>query len=215
VSLYPNAFEIQAFCLGHENAITRILLHENVLISGGFDEYLFVWDYANGKILKKMMIPSIASDASTPTANETSASNETSTMAMEKEEPMQVEEGKEVEKKEDRCVSRILKRGDGIYVLMEDECQVYVYDLDYELKTVIKRHEKMMDISIQDNTMMMITQDSSVYSLEMDNQEFNKIEWVKIVEIKNEKTSEVEKLKELKKQFMIKRRKRDDSVQEE
>ncbi|KAL2913801.1 tRNA (guanine-N(7)-)-methyltransferase non-catalytic subunit trm82 [Polyrhizophydium stewartii] len=59
VSKYPNSFEIERFCLGHEQYVTRILPLPNapgVLVSGGGDPYLILWDYTSGTILQKLQV---------------------------------------------------------------------------------------------------------------------------------------------------------------
>ncbi|KAH9272280.1 hypothetical protein BASA83_005372 [Batrachochytrium salamandrivorans] len=57
VSKYPHAFDIVEFCLGHEQFISRmILLPEapGLVVSGGGDTFLIVWDYLTGSIVQKL-----------------------------------------------------------------------------------------------------------------------------------------------------------------
>ncbi|XJO75738.1 hypothetical protein BDV3_006368 [Batrachochytrium dendrobatidis] len=56
VSKYPHAFDIERFCLGHEQFISRILVLSNVVVSGGGDPFLIVWDYLAGTILQKLTV---------------------------------------------------------------------------------------------------------------------------------------------------------------
>lgn len=57
VSRYkPQAHIIEGFCLGHKEFVSEILVprrREDVLISGGGDDYLFLWDWEAGKLLSK------------------------------------------------------------------------------------------------------------------------------------------------------------------
>jgi tRNA (guanine-N(7)-)-methyltransferase subunit TRM82 len=51
----PQAHVIEGFCLGHEDFVSRLCVapggKEGVLISGGGDDYLLVWDWLHGKLL--------------------------------------------------------------------------------------------------------------------------------------------------------------------
>ena len=57
VSTYPQAFHIQAFCLGHKKYITKIFTVNSItdrltfLVSGSGDSTLKVWDYKSGQLL--------------------------------------------------------------------------------------------------------------------------------------------------------------------
>lgn len=57
VSRYiPQTHIIQSYCLGHKHFIGDVTIPSNnkdVLVSGGGDEDLFVWDWENGKLLSK------------------------------------------------------------------------------------------------------------------------------------------------------------------
>jgi tRNA (guanine-N(7)-)-methyltransferase subunit TRM82 len=64
VSRYlPQAHVIENFCLGHKEFIGALVIpptRGDVLISGGGDTDLFVWDWHSGKVLSKTGIPSLA-----------------------------------------------------------------------------------------------------------------------------------------------------------
>jgi tRNA (guanine-N(7)-)-methyltransferase subunit TRM82 len=53
----PQAHVIEGFCLGHEDFVSRLCVapggRSEVLISGGGDDYLFVWDWVKGELLGK------------------------------------------------------------------------------------------------------------------------------------------------------------------
>jgi tRNA (guanine-N(7)-)-methyltransferase subunit TRM82 len=52
----PQAHIIEGFCLGHTNFISRLCIpseRSDVLISGGGDDNLFVWDWASGVLISK------------------------------------------------------------------------------------------------------------------------------------------------------------------
>ena len=55
VTKYPECYDIQGFCLGHEQFVSRIqLLPNDILLSGGGDGYLLAWDYRSGALLQKL-----------------------------------------------------------------------------------------------------------------------------------------------------------------
>jgi tRNA (guanine-N(7)-)-methyltransferase subunit TRM82 len=52
----PQAHIIENFLLGHKEFVSRVHIpemHPNILISGGGDSYLFVWNYVTGELLAK------------------------------------------------------------------------------------------------------------------------------------------------------------------
>ncbi|KAF6841236.1 WD40 repeat domain-containing protein [Colletotrichum plurivorum] len=50
----PHTHIIEGFCLGHSNFVSALALPtEDVLVSGGGDNELFVWDWEAGKVLSK------------------------------------------------------------------------------------------------------------------------------------------------------------------
>ncbi|KAK9511244.1 hypothetical protein O3M35_005838 [Rhynocoris fuscipes] len=54
VSHYPNAYNIQSYCLGHDEFVTSICIlaeNENVLVSGSGDGTLRFWEFVSGKQL--------------------------------------------------------------------------------------------------------------------------------------------------------------------
>ena len=54
VSRSPLGYVIDSFCLGHAKFITAIaLLDENLLLSGGGDDCLILWEYKQGKELRR------------------------------------------------------------------------------------------------------------------------------------------------------------------
>ncbi|KAH6998372.1 hypothetical protein BKA56DRAFT_607916 [Ilyonectria sp. MPI-CAGE-AT-0026] len=66
VSRYiPQAYVIDGFCFGHKEFISSMtipLTRANVLISGGGDEDLFLWDWKAAKLLSKKSILSLAQE---------------------------------------------------------------------------------------------------------------------------------------------------------
>lgn len=55
----PQTHIIQSYCLGHKDFIGDFIIPEskkNVLVSGGGDEDLLVWDWENGKLLSQTSI---------------------------------------------------------------------------------------------------------------------------------------------------------------
>ncbi|KAF9879859.1 WD repeat domain-containing protein [Colletotrichum karsti] len=58
VSRYmPHAHVIEGFCLGHTNFVSALTLpSQDVLVSGGGDSEMFVWDWEAGKVLSKFDI---------------------------------------------------------------------------------------------------------------------------------------------------------------
>ncbi|KAK1978048.1 WD repeat domain-containing protein [Colletotrichum cereale] len=50
----PHAHVVEGFCLGHANFVSALTLpSQDVLVSGGGDSELFVWDWEAGKVLSK------------------------------------------------------------------------------------------------------------------------------------------------------------------
>jgi WD40 repeat protein len=52
----PQAHIIEGFCLGHTDFITRLCVPENrsyLLVSGGGDDEIFLWDWRNGQLVSK------------------------------------------------------------------------------------------------------------------------------------------------------------------
>ncbi len=77
VTQYPGAFEIESFCLGHTQYVlifdllilcrfvAKIVeLDHGLLISGGGDGTLCLWDYVPGTLLGKIDIPEFIKDES-------------------------------------------------------------------------------------------------------------------------------------------------------
>lgn len=66
VSRYvPQTHVIEAFCLGHREFVSEIITppsRDDILVSGGGDEELFVWDWKAGELLSKTSILSLAQD---------------------------------------------------------------------------------------------------------------------------------------------------------
>lgn len=53
----PQAHIIEGFCLGHTEFVSKICIprwHEQILISGGGDDYLLTWNWLSGKVLQKV-----------------------------------------------------------------------------------------------------------------------------------------------------------------
>ncbi|KAJ2905039.1 tRNA (guanine-N(7)-)-methyltransferase non-catalytic subunit trm82 [Zalerion maritima] len=52
----PQSHVIDTFCLGHKDFVSRLCVPENkpeLLVSGGGDEEIFLWDWLNGRILAR------------------------------------------------------------------------------------------------------------------------------------------------------------------
>ncbi|OKL59703.1 hypothetical protein UA08_05296 [Talaromyces atroroseus] len=55
----PQTHVVEAYCLGHESFISKLCVPatlQHLLVSGGGDDYLFVWDWRNGQLLHKINI---------------------------------------------------------------------------------------------------------------------------------------------------------------
>lgn len=55
----PQAHIIEGYCLGHKEFVSRLCLpvgKPNLLISGGGDDEIFVWDWSLGKLLHKISL---------------------------------------------------------------------------------------------------------------------------------------------------------------
>jgi len=60
VSSYPQAYNIENFCLGHTEFISRIILIPGVkdrLVSGSGDGYIRYWDHSTGQELSSVLLP--------------------------------------------------------------------------------------------------------------------------------------------------------------
>lgn len=72
VSRYiPQAHIIEAFCLGHKEFISEMLVppgHSDILISGGGDEDIFIWDWKAGAILSRTNLLSLAREVAPQTS---------------------------------------------------------------------------------------------------------------------------------------------------
>lgn len=56
ISNFPDGYDIEAFCLGHEQFISSLLLPSSrpgTLISAGGDDYIVTWDWRTGNLLRK------------------------------------------------------------------------------------------------------------------------------------------------------------------
>lgn len=66
VSRYiPQAYVIEGFCFGHKEFVSRMLVpttRGEILVSGGGDEELFIWDWKASKLLSKTSILSLAQE---------------------------------------------------------------------------------------------------------------------------------------------------------
>jgi tRNA (guanine-N(7)-)-methyltransferase subunit TRM82 len=75
----PQAHIVEGFCFGHEEFVSRLcVMRSGLLVSGGGDAQLFVWDWQNYRLIKRLplrdtalqylkslseLIPSMADDA--------------------------------------------------------------------------------------------------------------------------------------------------------
>jgi tRNA (guanine-N(7)-)-methyltransferase subunit TRM82 len=57
----PQAFVTEGYCLGHRDFVSKLcLLGPNHLVSGGGDDEIFLWDWLEGKLLRKFDIKDTA-----------------------------------------------------------------------------------------------------------------------------------------------------------
>ncbi|KAJ5758207.1 uncharacterized protein N7511_006901 [Penicillium nucicola] len=64
---HPQAHVIEQYCFGHTSFISKLCIPSwapNVLISGGGDKHLFVWNWAEGQVLQKVTLPESEPDIS-------------------------------------------------------------------------------------------------------------------------------------------------------
>lgn len=59
VSSYPKSYVIKLFLHGHEEFISQLCLVDDLLVSGGGDDYLFVWNWYTGEMLTKFDLKDI------------------------------------------------------------------------------------------------------------------------------------------------------------
>lgn len=55
----PQAHIIEHFCLGHTSFVSKLCIppsRPDILISGGGDRFLFVWDWLQGKVLQQVQL---------------------------------------------------------------------------------------------------------------------------------------------------------------
>ncbi|ORX57704.1 WD40 repeat-like protein [Piromyces finnis] len=65
VTKYPKTYIIKNFCFGHKEYISKMCFipnNESLLLSGGGDDYLFLWDYVNAKVIQKIDIKTLIED---------------------------------------------------------------------------------------------------------------------------------------------------------
>lgn len=59
----PQAYIIEGYCLGHTSFVSRLCVPEwdrRILVSGGGDDYILVWDWLQRRILKKATLDDIS-----------------------------------------------------------------------------------------------------------------------------------------------------------
>ncbi|KAI5956695.1 TRM82 [Candida theae] len=61
VSNYPKAYAIKSFLQGHEEFVSQLCLVGDLLVSGGGDDYLFVWNWYTGELLSKFDLKGVVS----------------------------------------------------------------------------------------------------------------------------------------------------------
>jgi tRNA (guanine-N(7)-)-methyltransferase subunit TRM82 len=62
---HPQAHVIEQYCFGHTSFISKLCIPSwapNVLISGGGDKHLLVWNWAEGQVLQKVPLPESETD---------------------------------------------------------------------------------------------------------------------------------------------------------
>lgn len=75
----PQAHIIEGYCLGHSNFISKLCIpkrHERLLVSGGGDDHIHLWDWVSQKPLLRFDLKSIVQEIRTPQPNITQAVNE-------------------------------------------------------------------------------------------------------------------------------------------
>ncbi|KAF4309594.1 hypothetical protein GTA08_BOTSDO02534 [Botryosphaeria dothidea] len=61
----PQSHVIEGFCLGHKEFVSKMCLATpHMLVSGGGDDHLFVWDWLEGQLLRKIAIRDILASIS-------------------------------------------------------------------------------------------------------------------------------------------------------
>ena len=61
----PQAYVIEGYCLGHTEFISKLCVfpwNSEILVSGGGDDYLIVWDWVNGNELQKIDLRTTVED---------------------------------------------------------------------------------------------------------------------------------------------------------
>ncbi|KAJ3332597.1 hypothetical protein HDU76_013701 [Blyttiomyces sp. JEL0837] len=62
VSCFPHTYDIHGFCLGHESYISKIAvlpLQSDVVVSGGGDPYLYIWDISSLNLILRIDLRTI------------------------------------------------------------------------------------------------------------------------------------------------------------
>lgn len=60
----PQSHIIETFCLGHTSFVNKLcIVQQNLLVSGGGDKFLCVWDWVQGRLLKKIDLELSVRDA--------------------------------------------------------------------------------------------------------------------------------------------------------
>lgn len=65
VSRYPKSYVIEGFCMGHKGYVGKLLApswEKGVLISGGGDDWLGVWDWRKGQLTQKVELRAIVDE---------------------------------------------------------------------------------------------------------------------------------------------------------
>ncbi|KAG4105760.1 WD40 repeat-like protein [Neocallimastix lanati (nom. inval.)] len=66
ITHYPKTYVISNYCLGHKEYISKMTFipnNDKLLLSGGGDDYLYLWDFINAKIIQKIDIKSLIEEA--------------------------------------------------------------------------------------------------------------------------------------------------------
>ncbi|EGG13507.1 WD40 repeat-containing protein [Cavenderia fasciculata] len=69
VSKYPHAFDIESFCLGHTQFVSKLLIKNDILLTGSGDGTIKVWKWKDGQLLQSInMFDKIKNEAPEPAA---------------------------------------------------------------------------------------------------------------------------------------------------
>ena len=82
----PQSYVIEGFCLGHKEFVSKLcVLGVEVLVSGGGDDHIMVWNWLEGRLRKTILLREVVQARKTQLSDETSqsgANNQASSIAV-------------------------------------------------------------------------------------------------------------------------------------